>query len=193
MSGHQPGMPLHLLFQSQFLQAGATTRIESNPLDSIAKVAVDAASKVALEKISKRRSQIAAASRKSRAKRKRELTDLRDENNGLRAEVSQLKKRLRELGEDVVIDGGETDTQSCGGGSTSEETEIETKEAAVFEKESKLEAEEQPQLKQIVTFLNERMAWFFQTIKNDAITYNEADEDTKKLVKQLQVKVVLDQ
>ena len=45
-------------------------------------------------KLAKRREQIAAASRKSRAKRKREITDLRDENAKLWGEVVVLKKRL---------------------------------------------------------------------------------------------------
>lgn len=54
-------------------------------------------------RLKKRRLQIAAASRKSRAKRKKELTVLKEENEKLWTEVVSLKKRLRELGDNVNI------------------------------------------------------------------------------------------
>jgi len=49
------------------------------------------------EKVKKRRQQIAAASRASRARRKRELEDLRDENKRLREERSQFLSKIGEL------------------------------------------------------------------------------------------------
>ncbi|GBG26728.1 Hypothetical Protein FCC1311_029492 [Hondaea fermentalgiana] len=49
------------------------------------------------EKKAKRRKQIAAASRMSRARRKRELEDLRDENERLREERSQFLAKIGEL------------------------------------------------------------------------------------------------
>jgi hypothetical protein len=49
--------------------------------------------------LTKRRSQIAAASRKSRAKRKQELTTLRDANEVLEKENEWLRMRLSALGE----------------------------------------------------------------------------------------------
>lgn len=49
------------------------------------------------EKKAKRRKQIAAASRMSRARRKRELEDLRDENERLRDERSQFLSKISEL------------------------------------------------------------------------------------------------
>mmetsp|Transcript_13010 Transcript_13010/g.21068 ORF Transcript_13010/g.21068 Transcript_13010/m.21068 type:complete len:452 (-) Transcript_13010:52-1407(-) len=49
------------------------------------------------EKKAKRRKQIAAASRMSRARRKRELEDLRDENERLREERSQFLSKIGEL------------------------------------------------------------------------------------------------
>jgi hypothetical protein len=49
------------------------------------------------DKVKKRRQQIAAASRASRARRKRELEDLRDENKRLREERSQFLSKIGEL------------------------------------------------------------------------------------------------
>ena len=49
------------------------------------------------DKKKKRRQQIAVASRASRARRKRELEDLRDENNRLREERSQFLSKIGEL------------------------------------------------------------------------------------------------
>jgi len=72
-------------------------------LDSIAAAAVTQLDE-RQERLRKRRSQIAAASRKSRAKRKREVTILKTENERLSSEIVGLKKRLKELGEDVSLD-----------------------------------------------------------------------------------------
>jgi hypothetical protein len=51
------------------------------------------------DRLTKRRSQIAAASRKSRAKRKHELTTLREANEELEKENEWLRMRLSALGE----------------------------------------------------------------------------------------------
>lgn len=92
-----------------------------NSLDSIATAAVNLLSSSTGAKVSdkeerlrERRSQIAAASRKSRAKRKREHSVLKEENELLLLEVSALRKRLRTYAQSAATDGSSGSTKVTG-------------------------------------------------------------------------------
>lgn len=93
MCASPPDLGAHML--------GSTMNANLNSLDSIATAAVKLLSSKAAsvsdkeERLRERRSQIAAASRKSRAKRKREHSVLKEENELLLLEVSALRKRLK--------------------------------------------------------------------------------------------------
>jgi chromosome segregation ATPase len=126
-------------------------------------------------KLSKRRAQIALASRRSRAKRKAELTELREQNNELearnsllsahnaqlQAEVAQLKKKLQNS------DGA----SSCSVETAQVGVEVPLAKKAVLADD----LEEDEDLKPLVRKLEEKVAWLVSGMREDVLALMGSD------------------
>lgn len=181
-------------------------------LDSIATAAVSRlASDVddKEERLRKRRSQIAAASRKSRAKRKKEVNILKQENEKLCTEIDLLKNRLKELGEDINLDAASNDDESGTAEAASSKEKGNEKLKRNLEEMSnsnlneqglsKVEKQklgkiwaEEPMFKVTQDFFQQRLSTYFNQLKADTIDHLAPDAPTslKDRLKQFEVSLV---
>lgn len=135
------------------------------------------------QKLKRRREQIAAASRKSRAKRKREMQDLQMVNQQLKDKIARLEQQLGHEGRDIHSDDdvrstlsrkhsdGTDDGSQCGGqrqraGSSCTSSSAEESDS---ERLSRL-LDEHPDLKPVVDMVQERVNWLFEKTVEDAKT-----------------------
>jgi len=139
-------------------------------LDSIAKAAAQEAAKASQleDKLNKRRLQIAAASRKSRAKRKREMAELKDHNKFLEGRVAQLEKRLRlspEAQEEPQADQPTRERSSSDGSSDHTESDSERPD------------ENTEKTDPVVSWLQRKLNWYFKGIQDDALKFHRREDD----------------